>query len=72
MEVMIVVLSLIIVAFIVALIKVHKLKNEYLAQYKKWENEYWLLRSYASNHLMIHLSWLPRGEDNCIKSREKV
>lgn len=70
MEWMIGLLCFIVFILLLALHKESKLKDEYLRRYKKWEQEYWLLRSHSQDYLDIHVSWLPRGEDNCIKPKE--
>ena len=70
MEYAIAILGISVILLSIRLVKEIKQKNEYLANYKKWEEEYWLLRKYASKHLDIHLSWIARGQDNCIKIKE--
>jgi len=65
----VVILSAIVVALLFILYTEIKKRNKLLNEWEKWENEYWLLRSYASKHLNIHISWLPRGVDNCIKEK---
>jgi len=47
--------------------------KKYLGMWRRWEQEYWLLRgSDAVNNddFEIHLSWLERGQEFCIRKRK--
>lgn len=43
--------------------------SRYRAEWRKWEKEYWLLRESDAirSDYSIRLSWLPYGENECIK-----
>lgn len=57
------------------LYKTYKLKNIYQKNWRKWESEYWLLRGSVAvdnEKYDVHLSWLPRGEENCITVKKEI
>ena len=62
-----------VVMLAVYLFLVSKENKKYIradAQWRKWENEYWLLRTKVEDDYDIHLSFTQRGEDDCIKKKE--
>jgi len=70
----IVILCLLCCFFIGCLVYTCNLKNNYLNQWSKWENEYWMLRNSPAVDLKnysIYLSWSERGFDNCIEKIQK-
>jgi len=54
------------------IISLKKETRYYREQWVKWEHEYWLLRTSEAvdrDGYDIHLSWLPRGDENNITKR---
>lgn len=62
-------LLLVCVILLYCVIQEYRRKKEYLLNWAKWENEYWMLRksdAVDTENYDIHISWLPRGNENCI------
>lgn len=62
-------LCIIIIFLIICCINLTKSKNTYLYNWSQWEREYWILRqsdAIDKENYDIHLSWLPRGNTNCV------
>ena len=63
-----------IIIFAICLAVVINTNRKYIRadkQWRKWETEYWLLRTRVEDDYDIHLSFTPRGENDCIKKRKE-